>query len=1097
MAAMGKTLENQEPARRGAFISWRRFAIASFLIIALTVGILIANNRRGSDVDRGTRALIEAFSKQRLIEPRLSGGFKGGEFRSSRDSGSDIKTGELERARGLIMDAVAKGESGAELAYARLLLSGGEKLPEAQKYLRHEMVSSPDPAEPHNDLGVCLSLQGKLEEAIDEFEAALRQKADMPEALFNRALCYEQLLLRDAASTEYSRVLTIEREPDWLNEIKHRQQRTSSPLAPQKKETETVASFEAAVGSGDIVEAKRIVGEDFEIILKYARSTGTIEYLKESVAGHLEQAARSLAKLELIGRLFLETKEDSIVSDLTDHLHRLASGERVAELARVTEYYAAEKLVSSKRYSAAQAAFEQLSKSFAESGNNVFQIFSAYYTASCLYASGHLRSSIEGLRKGLSSVEQNRWPYLRAQYACQLGSAYSRLGEDSLAIRFCQQALKQGSGMRLLEAKSLQFIGNSYWHLGDLESGLARLRESTSFYLASVPTPYELAYNYLQLGDIYTLRGNHSLALLNARQAMTFLNQLNDNNRVAQASSFIAVEHARLGESDQAQKELSDAFDYLEKAEPGQRAYTEPLVLARAGEIAALRGDVERAFGNYERAEKMVEKSEEQITLMRVLRGRSEVYTQAKEFDKARLDLERAVDLIEGYRAGIADSADRSAFLDASQSVFDQLILLNIGALGRRAEAFDFSEQSRARTLLDESSSQQKDRKVQPANMPQEHDVIDLHRRKQGKPLRLAQVQAALPDDLRLLTYSVTRQRTYLFLITRSGFEVGESPATTETLDRLVQEYLSGLKNIDALEDLSAQASKLYEYLIEPVAGQLSDGKTLCIVPDKALHFLPFAALVDRSGEYLIKSYRLTYAPSASVLARCIEEARVKGQSIDEEILAVGNPRFDHDAFPTLANLEAADREASESAAFYPKSLILKGADATEDQVRTALKDCNVAHLAVHCLVEEKSPWLAALVLSKRGVGGQRLGSDSESSRDDGMLYLNEVSEISLPRTRLVVLSACQSGLGQYYRGEGIVSLIHPFLALRVPTVVASLWSVDSRATAELMIQFHRGRKANNIGASAALQAAQIRMIRSAEYQHPYYWAPFVSVGAN
>ncbi len=1097
MAAMGKTLENEQPTRRGAFISWWWLAIAAFLIIAVPIGILITNKLRGSNVDRGTRALIDAFSKRRLIEPWLSGGFKGGEFRPSRYGASDINTGELERARGLIIDAVAKGESGAELTYARLLLSLGEKLPEAQKYLRHELESSPERVEPHNDLGVSLSLQGRLEEAIDEFEAALKQKADMPEALFNRALCYDQLLLRDAASAEYSRVLTIVREPDWLNEIKHRLERTSSPLAPQKKEAEIVASFEAAAANGDIVEAKRIVAENFEIILKYARSHCTIEYLKESVAGHLEQAARSLAKLELIGRLFLETKDDSIVSDLTDQLHRSASGERVAELARVTDYYEAEKLVSSKRYSAAQAAFEQLSKSFKESGNSVFQSFSAYYTASCLYASGHLRSSIEGLRKGLSSVEQNRWPYLRAQYACQLGSAYSRLGEDSLAIRFCQQALKRGSGMVLLEAKSLQFLGNSYWHLGDFESGLARLRESTSLYLASVPAPYELAYNYLQLADIYRLRGDHSLALLSASQAMIFLNQLNDNNRVAQASSLIAVERARLGESDQAEKELSVAFDYLEKAEPGQRAYTEPLVLTRAGEIATLRGDVERAIGSYEKAEKLVDKSEEKITLMRVLRGRSEAYTQAKEFDKARLDLERAIDLIEGSRAGIADSASRNAFLDASQNVFDELISLNIGALGRPAEAFDFSEQSRARTLLDESSSQEKDMKAQPAHTSRPHAVIGLDTRKQGKPLHLTQVQAALPDDLRLLTYSVTRQRTYLFLITRSGFEVAESPATTETLDRLVQEYLSGLRNIGALEDLSTQATKLYEYLIQPVEGKLSDGKTLCIVPDKALHFLPFAALVDRSGEYLIKSCRLTYAPSASVLARCIAEARVKGESIDEEILAVGNPLFDRDAFPTLANLEAADREASESAAFYPKSVILKGADATEDQVRTALRDCNVAHLAVHCLVEEKSPWLAALVLTKPGVARQGLGSGSESSRDDGMLYLNEVYEISLPRTRLVVLSACQSGLGQYYRGEGIVSLIHPFLALRVPTVVASLWSVDSRATAELMIQFHRERKANNIGVGDSLRAAQIKMIRSAEYQHPYYWAPFVSVGAN
>ena len=104
---------------------------------------------------------------------------------------------------------------------------------------------------------------------------------------------------------------------------------------------------------------------------------------------------------------------------------------------------------------------------------------------------------------------------------------------------------------------------------------------------------------------------------------------------------------------------------------------------------------------------------------------------------------------------------------------------------------------------------------------------------------------------------------------------------------------------------------------------------------------------------------------------------------------------------------------------------------------------------------------------------------------------------MSLPRTRLVILSACESGLGQYYRGEGIVSLVRPFLALKVPTVIATLWSVDSQATAELMIDFHRERKINNFGAGDALRNAQLRMAKNSSYQHPYYWAPFIMVGSN
>ena len=240
------------------------------------------------------------------------------------------------------------------------------------------------------------------------------------------------------------------------------------------------------------------------------------------------------------------------------------------------------------------------------------------------------------------------------------------------------------------------------------------------------------------------------------------------------------------------------------------------------------------------------------------------------------------------------------------------------------------------------------------------------------------------------------------------------------------------------------------------------------------------------------------------MLLRSTDEARAKTTIRDESILAVGNPLFNRTQFAQLKTLPDAEREAQESAASYSRRSTIVGPQAVESEVRAGLKVCDVAHLAVHCLVAEKSPWLAALVLAEQGSGVRGSASVSkplvvgtQSSPEDGLLYLNEIYDIKLPRARLVVLSACESGLGQYYRGEGIVSLIRPFLAARVPTVVASLWSVDSRATADLMIQFHRERKTNNIGTGDALQAAQVKMIRSAQYRHPYYWAPFISVGAN
>ncbi len=420
------------------------------------------------------------------------------------------------------------------------------------------------------------------------------------------------------------------------------------------------------------------------------------------------------------------------------------------------------------------------------------------------------------------------------------------------------------------------------------------------------------------------------------------------------------------------------------------------------------------------------------------------------------------------------------------------MIVLNARVFADQPKAFNLSEQSRARTLLDDLAHQQ-NASAQSNNAALSHKSAgNSPANSSVNPLTLAEVQKALPDDLRLVTYSVTNQGTFIFLVTRSGFEWAESPATTEVLDQVVQDYVSGLKRVMPLDELSEKAHALYNYLIGPIEARLSDGKRLCIVPDKTLNFLPFAALVDGSGKYLIDSYRLTYAPSASVLVRCLTEARIKNASSTEKILAVGNPLFNKTKFPNLKELFEAEREANQSSALYKESVVLNNKYATRQAVRAALQNCDIAHLSLHCLVEEKTPWLAALVLAE-----PQKSENDNSSDDDGLLYLSDIYSLSLPRTRLVILSACESGLGQYYRGEGIVSLVRPFLALKVPTVIATLWSVDSQATAELMIDFHQARKTKNLGAGDALRNAQLKMATGSYYQHPYYWAPFIMVGSN
>jgi CHAT domain-containing protein len=437
--------------------------------------------------------------------------------------------------------------------------------------------------------------------------------------------------------------------------------------------------------------------------------------------------------------------------------------------------------------------------------------------------------------------------------------------------------------------------------------------------------------------------------------------------------------------------------------------------------------------------------------------------------------------LIEQYRNNITERGNRSDFFDASQDVFDQLIQLQARAFGQMTRAFNTSEQARARTLLDDlaatASGAAANQASQIATPPAPRSVTAL---------TLKKVQAALPDDLTLISYSVTSGGTLIFVVTRNDFMVTESEASTEMLDQLVKDYVAALKEQVSVEKLAEQSRQLYQLLIAPVEAKLGTATRLCIAPDKALHRLPFAALLDAAGNYLTQSYILTSVPSASTLAYCLKQASRKNAVTDEKLLAVGDPLFNRDHFPTLPPLPESGREARDSAAFYTHSAVLTDANATKARTLAELITCDVAHFSTHCLVQEKTPWLAALVLAQAG-----------EEDDNELLRLNEFNKIGSLRARLVILSACQSALGQYYRGEGIVSLVRPFLARSVPSVVASLWPVDSQATATLMIDFHRARRQNRSPAADALHAAQMRMIQSAQFNHPYYWAPFVVVGSN
>jgi CHAT domain-containing protein len=185
-----------------------------------------------------------------------------------------------------------------------------------------------------------------------------------------------------------------------------------------------------------------------------------------------------------------------------------------------------------------------------------------------------------------------------------------------------------------------------------------------------------------------------------------------------------------------------------------------------------------------------------------------------------------------------------------------------------------------------------------------------------------------------------------------------------------------------------------------------------------------------------------------------------------------------------LSRLPFSREEANAISALVSPTSVLKATDFRANRERATsgeLSNYQIIHFATHALLNSEHPELSGLVLSLVDENGQP---------QDGFLRVNELYNMRLP-ANLVVLSACQTGLGKAIRGEGLIGLTRGFMYAGAQRVVASLWQVDDLATAELMKQFYTGMLKEKLPPGAALRSAQLSIMKEKRWSSPYYWAAF------
>lgn len=365
-----------------------------------------------------------------------------------------------------------------------------------------------------------------------------------------------------------------------------------------------------------------------------------------------------------------------------------------------------------------------------------------------------------------------------------------------------------------------------------------------------------------------------------------------------------------------------------------------------------------------------------------------------------------------------------------------------------------------------------------------------------GEPVKLPAVQELLDGDAALVEYALGSEGSLLFVVTREEVRTFRLPATAAQIAADVTTLRSAIAAAGRrrLASYRSVAWSLYERLLAPAEELLAEKTRLLVVPDGGLHLLPFETLLTTPPDasvgladlpYLLARWSVVSVPSAGVLAflgRVDEELREAPPSPEGPTLLV----FADPVPGRWPRLVGSDEEASAIAALHPggEAVVRAREEATEARVKSdpRVASARLLHFATHGLLDERHPQHSGLVLTP-GEG------------EDGVLKVYEIFRLRLA-AELVVLSACETGLGEEIRGEGLIGLTRAFLYAGAPRVLVSLWKVDDRATAELMVGFYRGLKEPDAETAAeALRAAKLDLLQEERFAHPAHWAAFVLTG--
>jgi len=759
------------------------------------------------------------------------------------------------------------------------------------------------------------------------------------------------------------------------------------------------------------------------------------------------------------------------------------------------------------------------------------------------YRKGEWQDVFELMREAESLIDGDADPEMMGKITAILGDTFLEIGLPEIALAKYQEAIQYYKDYRSGVTGMTCSIGKAHFFSGHYSEALVSLDDAVA--KSAAQQSNWLATSHEFLGRTYAATNDYPRALDHLQQALNLYPADMNPMEVARIRVLIGQVYEMSGKLDTGREFYQEALQAF--------ASLSDVVNKSASQYAL--GRLELKSGNYELAEVYLRDSIDATEKLRQMTTSSDLTTALSPTVHDRyeqyihclmrsgdggIDSERAIRAFETSESArartlsellLSSGTDPLASLDPElskqeQSLRQQIRVNEEARLNLFKRKFEQQELRRFQTELDQLRVEHaKILNVLNERYPAYGQITQPQR---TLNLRMIQTEVIRDADTVLLEYFLGADKSYVWIVTRDSFKSRELPARA-AVDRVVQtvrDLLQGPVQADTDAKVALATQELAQMIMVPIDIGLNI-RRLIVVPDDSLNYIPFQVLpvAANTREPLVARYEIINAPSASILGQLRAEAASRGGR-SKTLAAIGNPEFslapalsgtpqsneqvstarkpenDHlryalrdlnlngDIFDlsVIGPLFYAGREIAnlEEIASPAETFTATGFAATRDQLRSMdLSQYAILHLATHGLLNPKRPEHSGLVFSLFDRQGHPL---------EGFVNLQDVYSLRAP-VDLVVLSACQTGLGDDVRGEGLVGLTRGFMYAGAGGVVASLWKVDDEATAELMKRFYIEMLKNDKPPAEALRAAQNTIRKIPGWSAPHYWAAFTFQG--